>query len=611
MSRTAIERLIAAHAHAADFYRRQLPTAVPALRYLNSRGIIAATAHQPPWTLGYAPRSWTALHDHLRDLGYTDTELLDAGLLTTSRAGGLIDVFRERVIFPIRRATDGAVIAFTGRDVSDWPGAPKYRNTATTPVYRKRDHLHGLAELTNRDTPPGAVFLVEGPADVVALARLGTSTGPCAAVAPCGTALTTQQVTALRDAVPAGTPLVLALDPDYAGRVATERAYPLLRDWPGPLDVVPLPTGTDPAELLARGRDAAEHHLEQHRRPLVDLLIDHRLDRQRLDEVPGQIAALRAAAPLVADAAARDTAHASALCADLADRLHLDPLTILEAVYPQPEEPPPRPTNASRPRAAPIELHRLPDARPTGVEYAYHCLPGSGAAVRVHHSPGTGITAWAFAEGLTDTLDDRVAARLAAEIAARTAIAVGAGAAVEIARTAVNARFAPPGTGQGDATITVLVSPTPAATGRLTIAWAGNVTAYGATARWFAPLTTSHAASPGTVRQGTININYIDRPCGQVVLAGRETAQLPVMALRRMVDGRRPDQAVEELQKAVPLANTVVIRFRTSTSQLAAQAETKTAKLSTTQALPAAPNRSAASNGALRRSEEGGRSQRR
>ncbi|MFI5843888.1 toprim domain-containing protein [Catenuloplanes sp. NPDC051500] len=586
-------RLVAAHEDAAAFYRRILPTALPAIRYLNSRGIIAATAHQPPWTLGYAPRGWTALRDHLHGLGYTDDELLTAGLVSRSRTGGLIDVFRERVMFPIRRTDDGAVIAFTGRDVSDWPGAPRYRNTANNPIYRKREHLHGLAELTARDTPPGAVLLVEGPADVVALARLGTSTGPCAAVAPCGTALTAQHVAALRTVLPAGTPLVLALDADYAGRNATEHAYPLLRDWPGPLEAIALPVATDPAELVARGRDAAEHFLENERRPLAELLIAQRLGRHRLDEVPGQAAALRHVAPLVADIAGRDTDRASALCARLADRLRLDPFTVLEAVYPDPEEPPPQPAERQRETLA-VGLPRLPDARPAGLEYAYHCPPDAAAAVRVQHDPTTGVTAWILAEGLTDATGDRVAAHLAAEIAARTAVTIGARNAIELARTAVNARFSRPGTGTGDATIALLLSPGRAAAGRLTVAWAGNITAYGATSRWFSTLTDHPSSTPkATVRSGTINTNHIDRPCHQIVLAGREAAALPTKALHGLVDGHRPDRAVKEFQRSAPAANIVVVRLGTNASRIAAQEGRALTRHATAPALPPSPPRSA------------------
>ena len=73
------QRLFAAHAAATGFYRSHLLDELRALSYLRSRGIVAATAHTAPWTIGYAPAGWTHLYDHLRADGYTDPELLAAG----------------------------------------------------------------------------------------------------------------------------------------------------------------------------------------------------------------------------------------------------------------------------------------------------------------------------------------------------------------------------------------------------------------------------------------------------------------------------------------------------------------------------------------------------
>src|SRR5690348_2377552 len=168
------QRLLDAHRLATEFYRSHVLHELRALIYLRSRGIIAATAHTMPWTIGYAPRGWTTLRDHLYSHGFTEPELLAAGLVTTSRNGSVIDVFRDRVMFPVRNS-DGQVVAFTGRDLSGRPGVPKYRNTTTTAIYRKSELLYGLAEQFDTHTQPAAVLLVEGPADVVAVARMGIS----------------------------------------------------------------------------------------------------------------------------------------------------------------------------------------------------------------------------------------------------------------------------------------------------------------------------------------------------------------------------------------------------------------------------------------------------
>jgi len=63
---------------------------------------------------------------------------------------------------------------------------------------------------------------------------------------------------------------------------------------------------------------------------------EHRLSRFRLDEPEGRVNALRSAAPLVAEIGEQDTSRAAQLCAHLSARLHLDPLTVFEAAYPEP-----------------------------------------------------------------------------------------------------------------------------------------------------------------------------------------------------------------------------------------------------------------------------------
>ncbi len=531
-------RLLAAHRAANDFYSSHLIDEPRALTYLRSRGIVAATAHAAPWTIGYAPTGWTVLRDHLRSKDFTDAELLAAGLVTTARNNNLIDVFRDRVIFPIRDRT-GQVIAFTGRDLSGRLDTPKYRNTTTTAIYQKKLSLYGLAEQFGGDVQPGAVMLVEGPADVVAVARLRLSVpaerypDPYLAVAPCGTALTAEQVALLCAAVPPGTPIVSAFDADAAGAAAIDKSYQLLRGWPGPVEAMALPAGADPAALVAAGPKDALAGLQRARAPLVDLVLEHRLaphlqrlrtrlaELARFDRDPTteamliKLDAVHAVAPLINEAAQDDPAQAARLYVELATRLKLNPMTVYEAIFPPAEDPDPlaatpapAPAGAAAKPAAPhapvparpaIALGGagFPDPDAVGHQYARACPPQAPAAVWTQHDPATGHAAWVVAEGLADTPADRAAAQLAAEVAGRVATVVGAQQAVQIARVALNAHFAAAGPdAQGNATIAVLTSfdgDTPqAGRGRFAVAWAGDTRAYASTGRWFAPLTVDH-----------------------------------------------------------------------------------------------------------------------
>ncbi|CAB4896493.1 MAG: toprim domain-containing protein [Actinobacteria bacterium] len=316
----APERLAQVHELATAFYRGRLADAAGdgrrALTLLADRGVDAATAGAE--CLGYAPRAWTRLVEALRAVGVSDDELLAAGLAMPTARGTLIDRFRDRLIFPVRDS-DGRTVALLGRAVdptaTDRSGqpVPKYLNSPDSELYRKRQVLYGLDQAGRAALAAGAVpVLVEGPMDVRAVNLAGTDqTAPGAGpdfvgVAPCGTALTEQQV-ALLDTATGGLAdrgVVVAFDGDTAGRTAAVRAFEPLRAvgaWPHALD---LPAGHDPAVLLQPHGPAGVHAALRAAAalPLADLVVDERLDRyaDQLHWAEGQIAAGRAAAAVVA-----------------------------------------------------------------------------------------------------------------------------------------------------------------------------------------------------------------------------------------------------------------------------------------------------------------------
>jgi DNA primase len=334
-----MDRLLEAHQRAAAFYAGQLARLAcgPAVDYLRSRGIPRALARARPWRLGYAPWGRTALLDHLRGFGHTDDELVAAGL-AVPYGGRLIDVFRNRVMFPVR-GPDGRVRGFVGRDLSGHPRVPRYRNSATTPLYTKSNHLYALTERVTGGEAPGAVLVVEGPADAVALSRLPVGAeGRWAAVSTCGTALTGGQVELLATAVAPGTAVIVCFDPDAAGRRAADRAYQLLYDWAGPVDAIVLPPGTDPAALVARsGPQGADRVLRRCRTSLLAARVGFGLVGRRLDEIEGRVTALRAAGALLrrsTERAPRDAPLIPAIAHSLSVRLGFDGATTADSIYP-------------------------------------------------------------------------------------------------------------------------------------------------------------------------------------------------------------------------------------------------------------------------------------
>jgi len=310
------ERLIEVHALAVGFYADRLhaggPDARRAVALLTERGVDRDSAGAA--RLGYAPRAWTTLVDHLRMTGVDDAELRASGLVLESSRGTLVDRLRDRVIFPLDSLA-GRTVALLGRAVdetaTDRNGTPvpKYLNSPDTAIYSKSEHLYGLGKSAAKAIASGAKpVLVEGPMDVLAVNRAATSPASGApthfAIAPCGTALTAQQVQLL-DKVSCGLAargVVTAFDGDAAGRKASLRAYDLLRAvraWPTALD---LPAGQDPASLAAEygtaGLQAAL--LAAAGKPLADLVVDERIARHHLGWPEGQVAAGRAASAVVA-----------------------------------------------------------------------------------------------------------------------------------------------------------------------------------------------------------------------------------------------------------------------------------------------------------------------
>lgn len=239
------DRLRDAVAQAAAFYHRQLaegaPDAQPARDYLERRALGEAI---DAFRLGWAPGGWQALADHLRPRGFTDDELVAAGLVRAREGGGVYDAFRERLCIPIAN-TRGDVVGFGARTL-DPEGVPKYLNTPQTELFDKGRTLFGLDRARDAIRTAGEVVVVEGYTDVIRAHLAGFRN----VVASLGTALTDHHVVLLKRYARR---VVLALDADAAGEAATLRGLEVAKD-AATGDAVPVPTG--------RGVVRFEHRLE-------------------------------------------------------------------------------------------------------------------------------------------------------------------------------------------------------------------------------------------------------------------------------------------------------------------------------------------------------------
>lgn len=312
-------RLYAANAAAADYFRAQLstPDAEIGRRFLGERGFDAAAAAH--FGVGFAPKGWSNLSDALTAQGFTREELLAAGLLSQGQRG-TYDRFRGRLIWPIRDVTS-QVVGFGARRLLDDDQGPKYLNTPETPIYRKSHVLYGL-DLAKRDVSrEHRVVVVEGYTDVMACHLAGVTT----AIATCGTAFGSDHITVLRRVMgddSSGGEVIFTFDPDAAGQKAALRAFADEKRFSAQTYVAVAPDGLDPCDLrLARGDDAVRA-LMSAKSPMFEFVIDQRLAQYDLATVEGRAAALRAAAPVVADI--RDPSLRPGYVRVLARRIGLD-----------------------------------------------------------------------------------------------------------------------------------------------------------------------------------------------------------------------------------------------------------------------------------------------
>ena len=269
------KRLHDANDAAAEYFTRQLATDAgkPAQDYIERRGIDEATSRA--FHLGYSLAGWNDTIDHLRGCGFTDREIVSAGIAIQGE-NGLHDRFRNRLMFPVWDAK-GRMIGFGARAL-EADAVPKYLNTAQTPLFDKGGTLYALNKAGDAIKREGRAVIVEGYMDVIAAHQFGFEN----VVAQMGTALTERQVRLVQRLAPQ---VVLALDADAAGTNAAVRGHDVVRQAGGEeteapavswrsllghqestsvdLRVVVLPEGKDPDDFVRSDPDAWRALIEE------------------------------------------------------------------------------------------------------------------------------------------------------------------------------------------------------------------------------------------------------------------------------------------------------------------------------------------------------------
>lgn len=332
--------------------------ATEARAYVQGRGISSETILA--FSLGYAPESWDGLSRYLLTQGYTERELVMAGLareregaISAEGGTGVYDYFRNRIIFPIRD-TRNRVIGFGGRALGD--SKPKYLNSPQTPLFEKNTVLYGIDMARDAIKQTGQVVIVEGYVDAVIAHQYGTKQ----TVACIGSAITEKHIQQLKKLTKQVT---LALDPDAAGSAATEHGIqealkgfdktivpvPLsgnatqkYRGKNGPasrgmimleeqvdaeINVLQLPQGEDPDEVIRRDYSAWLYAVS-HPLPLIDYYFVVKIEDLNLREPYGKTEAAKRLLPVIGMMS--DRIKRDAYMRKLATMISIDERTLYE-----------------------------------------------------------------------------------------------------------------------------------------------------------------------------------------------------------------------------------------------------------------------------------------
>jgi len=346
---------------AVTFFRHQLlnsPAGEKALEYLHDRGLNDETIEA--FGIGYSPDSWEAATNHFKSKGYTEADLIDAGLVSERDSGGVYDRFRHRIVLPIRDER-GRMCGFGARTL-DPEGIPIYLNSPQTDIFDKGRILFGLDQARKSIRAKDQVVIVEGYMGVLAPHQHDYTN----VVATMGTALTEDHLRLIKRFTRR---IVLAMDSDAAGIKATLRGLEVARqtlDREGEVNfdargllrhearlkadirVSSLPEGMDPDDVI--NRDPAEWEaIIAEAKPVVVHVMETLAAGRDLDDPKAKTEIAAQVMPLVEDVPSsieRDTYRQQ-----LARLLRVDERSLLETRR-----------GGVRPR------HRYPSQRPASVQ---------------------------------------------------------------------------------------------------------------------------------------------------------------------------------------------------------------------------------------------------
>ena len=287
------ERLYQANEAATQYFHNLLlnsPAAEKTRNYLAGRGVLPKTITD--FQLGFSLNSWEALKQYLTERGFTEGELLEAGLLAATDSGKTHDRFRLRLLFPISDAR-GRTIGFGARVLDD--SLPKYINSPQTPLFDKSSNLYGLHLAVQAIRQQDIAVVVEGYMDVIIAHQYGLNN----VIAAMGTAITEKQVSTIKRLT---RNMLLALDADDAGEEAMLRCVSYENTLGAEVKVIILPPGKDPDDVIREDAQSWQH-LADNALPVIDYTLKIVTSKLDLTTARDKSAAVERLLPIVAQLA--------------------------------------------------------------------------------------------------------------------------------------------------------------------------------------------------------------------------------------------------------------------------------------------------------------------
>jgi DNA primase len=272
-----------------ELQRKNDAKAKAAGEYLEKRGI--SDEIQKQFHIGFAPNSWDALLNHLKEKGADEKLIEQSGLVTfNEERNSLYDRFRGRIIFPVLDV-NGNPVAFGARAMGD--EQPKYLNSPETPSYVKGQHLYGLFQSKEAIRQKKFAILVEGYLDLIALFQYGITN----VAASLGTAFTPEQSKLLSRSTKR---VVINYDGDDAGVKAAKRAIEHLLPHDFEIKVLVLPNGQDPDDFVRQNGAESYNEARGRAATFLNFTLDASLKGRSLANPKQKAEAIEEAIPMLA-----------------------------------------------------------------------------------------------------------------------------------------------------------------------------------------------------------------------------------------------------------------------------------------------------------------------